>query len=38
MTPVWIAFAAGCFLGGTGGIITMCLMVMAGKTSREMGE
>jgi len=35
---VWIAFAAGGVIGTVVGVVITCLMVAAGRTSRETEE
>lgn len=35
---IWVAFACGVGVGSLLGVFVMCLMFMAGRTSREMGE
>lgn len=35
---VWITFAAGGFIGMVAGVVITCLMVAAGRTSRETEE
>ena len=38
VTVTWGGFIIGCFVGASGGVILMCMMAMAGRTSRDQED
>jgi len=38
MSPVWVGFGVGCFLGGLCGVVVMCLCAVSGRAGRDMDQ
>lgn len=38
LTVTWGGFIIGCFVGCSAGVVLMCLLAMAGRTSRDQEQ